>query len=127
MRKILVSASLLALCVTGNTAAAQQSSVKTRLPIAVPSSYFSSLNSAPKHTFSSKLSPATSSAAKSQDPRIVSVPNFTRSFTFGGQTFPYTMVGQQPADKRTTLVPTHYVPISFFFDEFVSTKTATTL
>jgi hypothetical protein len=29
------------------------------------------------------------------------------------------MVGQQPADKRTTVVPTHYVPISFFFDEFV--------
>jgi len=119
MRRILVSISLLALCVTGNIAAAQQSSVKTRLPIAVPSGYFASLNSAPKHTFSSKLSAATSSAAKSQDPRIVSVPNFTRSFTFGGQTFPYTMVGQQPAEKRTTVVPTRYVPMSFFFDEFV--------
>jgi hypothetical protein len=119
MRKILVSASLLAVCVTGNIAAAQQSSVKTRLPIAVPSGYFASLNSTPKHAFSSKLSAATSSAAKSQDPRIVSLPNFTRSFTFGGQTFPYTMVGQQPARNQTTVVPTTYVPMSFFFDEFV--------
>ena len=119
MRKLLLSVSLLALCLTGSIAAAQQSSGKTRPAIAVQSSYFASLNTAPKHTFSSKLSAATRAAAQAQDPRIISVPNFTRSFTFGGQTFPYTMVGHQPTAKKTTVVPTTYVPMSFFFDEFV--------
>ncbi len=119
MRKLFVSASLLALCFTGSIAPAQQSSVKTRLPIPVDSSYFAALHAAPKHTFSSKLSATTGAAAQAQDPRIVSLPNFTRSFTFGGQTFPYTMVGRQPAAKQTTVVPTTYVPMSFFFDEFV--------
>src|SRR4029077_2915008 len=51
--------------------------------------------------------------------RIISVPNFTRSFIFGGQTFSYTMLGQQPSLKRTTTVPTTYVPMSLLFDEFV--------
>jgi hypothetical protein len=119
MPKSLASTSLAALLIVGSIAVAQQSSVKTRQPIAVSSSYFASLGGAPKHTFSSKLSAATSNAAKNQDPRIVSVPNFTRSFTFAGQTYPYTMIGQQPSKKQTTQVPTTYVPMSFFFDEFV--------
>src|SRR4029077_11899508 len=51
--------------------------------------------------------------------RIISVPNFTRSFIFGGQTFSYTMLGQQPSLKRATTVPTTYVPMSLLFDEFV--------
>lgn len=50
---------------------------------------------------------------------MVSLPNFTRSFTFAGTTFPYTMVGRDPATKQTTVIPTTYVPMSFFFDEFV--------
>lgn len=110
---------LAALLIVSSFAGAQQSTVKTRQPIAVQSSYFASLGGAPKHTFSSRLSAATSNAAKNQDPRIVSVPNFTRSFTFAGQTYPYTMIGQQPTKKQTTVVPTTYVPMSFFFDEFV--------
>lgn len=119
MRTILASASLLALCITSNVAAAQHGSVKTRPPIAVNSSYFASLHSTPKHIFSGKISGATSAAVRAHDPRIVSLPNFTRSFTFGGQTFPYTMVGRDPAERKTTVVPTTYVPMSFFFDEFV--------
>jgi len=66
-----------------------------------------------------KLSASTNAAAQQQDPRIVSLPNFTRAFSFGGQVFPYTMVGQDPTRKQTTTVPTQYVPLSFFFDEFV--------
>ena len=119
MRQIFVSASLLAVCFAGSFASAQQNSAKTRPAIAVPNGYFASPNTLPKHTHSNKLSAATKAAAQAQDPRIVSVPNFTRSFTFGGQTFPYTMVGHQPAAKKTTVVPTSYVPMSFLFDEFI--------
>src|SRR5580700_845298 len=119
MRQIFVSASLLAVCFAGSFASAQQNSAKTRPAIAVPSGYFASLNTLPKHTHSNKLSAATKAAAQKQDPRIVSVPNFTRSFTFGGQTFPYTMVGQDPTKAQPTEVPTQYIPMSFFFDEFI--------
>jgi hypothetical protein len=102
-------------------ASAQENSVKvtTRLPVAVGSTFFTSLNSKPKHMAINKLSSSTNAAAKQQSPRIVSLPNFTRSFTFAGQVFPYTMVGKDPARKQTTTIPTQYIPMSFFFDEFV--------
>jgi hypothetical protein len=92
----------------------------TRQPIAVSSSYFASLNAAPTHKASQNtMSASTNAATKTGSPRIVSIPNFTRSFTFGKTTFPFTMVGQDPTKKKTTVVPTTYVPMSFFFDEFV--------
>lgn len=37
---------------------------------------------------------------------VVSVPNFTRSFAVGGTTFPYTMLGNDPALGHITTVPT---------------------
>jgi hypothetical protein len=65
------------------------------------------------------MSAAANAATQAQDPRIVSVPNFTRLFSFGGLSYSYTMVGQQPGKKQTTWVPTSYVPLSLYFDEFV--------
>ena len=118
MSKLPVCASLIVSALCG-IAAAQNSAVITRQPIAVSSGYFASLKAAPKHTASNKLSAATNAAASSSNPRIVSVPNFSSSFTFGGTTFPYTMVGLNPRARQTTTVPTTYVPMSFFFDEFV--------
>jgi hypothetical protein len=111
----------LVLCLLGGFAvSAQQNPVKvTRRPIAVDASFFTSLNSKPKHLAFNKLSSSTNAAAQVQSPRIVSLPSFTRSFTFGGQVFPYTMVGKDPARKQTTTIPTQYIPMSFFFDEFV--------
>jgi hypothetical protein len=105
---------------SGITVSAQQNTVKvTRQPISVDATFFTSLNSKPKHLAFNKLSASTNAAAQQQSPRIVSLPTFTRSFTFGGQVFPYTMVGKDPARKQTTTIPTQYVPMSFFFDEFV--------
>jgi|HubBroStandDraft_2_1064218.scaffolds.fasta_scaffold13207_2 hypothetical protein len=111
----------LVLCLLGGLAAsAQQNPVKiTRQPIAVDATFFTTLNSKPKHLAFNKLSSSTNAAAQVQSPRIVSLPSFTRSFTFGGQVFPYTMVGKDPARKQTTTIPTQYIPMSFFFDEFV--------
>ena len=87
--------------------------------MAVDRAYFAALNARPKHTASNKLSASTNAMTKNQDSRIVSLPSFTRSFTFGGQVFPYTMVGKDPAKGGRTNIPTQYIPMSFFFDEFV--------
>jgi hypothetical protein len=121
MRKYSVCLCLLALGLFGNLATfGQQNPVNvTRQPLPADSSFFASLNTKPKHMAFNKLSASTNAATQKQDPRIISVPNFTRSFNFGGQTFPYTMVGQDPAKDQPTFVPTQYIPISFFFDEFV--------
>ena len=45
-------------------------------------------------------------------PGILSVPNFTRSFTFGGQDFPYTMMGNDPSLGHKTIVPTKFIAVS---------------
>jgi hypothetical protein len=49
---------------------------------------------------------------------VRSLPVFTRSFTFQGQTFQYTMVGKQPQAGGTTNIDTTYLAISFVFDGF---------
>ena len=104
----------------GGSAAAQQGGTKVpRHPIAITPGLFASMNSKPKHMSSNKLSSSVNTMTRMQDPRIVSLPNFTRSFTFGGQNFPFTMVGQDPAKRQTTVIPTQYIALSFFFDEFI--------
>lgn len=104
----------------GGSASAQQGKTKVpRHPLAMTPGFFASLNSQAKHMASNKLSSPVNAMTKAQDPRIISLPNFTRSFTFGGQTFPFTMVGQDPAKRQTSVIPTQYIALSFFFDEFI--------
>ncbi|HEY2114815.1 MAG TPA: hypothetical protein VGJ51_06980, partial [Candidatus Angelobacter sp.] len=43
---------------------------------------------------------------------VISVPNFTRSFTVNGVTFPYTMLGNDPSLGHITTVPTKIVAVS---------------
>jgi hypothetical protein len=43
---------------------------------------------------------------------VISVPNFTRSFTVNGVTFPYTMVGNDPSLGHITTIPTKIVSVS---------------
>ncbi|HVT99710.1 MAG TPA: hypothetical protein VHE33_19575, partial [Acidobacteriaceae bacterium] len=90
-----------------------------RQPAAVPGGYFSSLNSTPQHRAENRLSAAANVATQAQGQNVVSVPTFSSSFTSDGDSYAYTMVGQNPALRRTTSVPTAYVPLSFYFDEFV--------
>lgn len=45
-------------------------------------------------------------------PNVISVPNFSRSFTFNGTNFPYTMVGNDPSLGHITTVPTKIVAVS---------------
>jgi hypothetical protein len=120
MRKLFARFSLAVFCLLGSSCFAQaQNATTPRLPVSVDASFFKSLNAAPKHTASNKMSAATNAATKQQATRIVSVPTFSSSFTFQGTVFPFTMVGNPPQAGGTTEIPTSYVPISFFFDEFV--------
>ena len=118
MRKAAIYFFLVALCLSAGVSFGQTKSI-TRQPIQVDSNFLSTLKTAPHFMSKNRLAPAINAAIKNQDPRIVSLPTFTRSFTFGGQTFPFTMVGQDPSLKRTTIVPTTYIPMSLVFDEFV--------
>jgi hypothetical protein len=43
---------------------------------------------------------------------VISVPNFTRSFSFNGQTFPFTMLGNDPSLGHITTVPAKIVAVS---------------
>ncbi len=111
--------SLVVFALTGSVSQAQTPNQPTRRPAVVPPGYFVSLNAAPKHLATNKLSASANVAAQAQDPRIVSIPTFTGSFTYQGTSYSYTMAGAQPASGRTTTIPTTYVPLSFYFDEFV--------
>ena len=45
-------------------------------------------------------------------PNVISVPNFSRSFTVNGVTFPYTMVGNDPSLGHITTIPTKIQAVS---------------
>jgi hypothetical protein len=120
MRRLFAGVSLVALCLLSSDSFGQtQKAVTPRLPVPVDASFFRALGAAPKHTSSNKMSAAANAATKQQSTRIVSIPNFSSSFTFQGTVFPFTMLGNRPEAGGTTEVPTSYVSISFFFDEFV--------
>jgi hypothetical protein len=123
MRKLFAGVSLVALCLLSSDSFGQtHKAVTPRLPVAVDGSFFRALGTTPKHTSSNKMSAAANAATKQQPLRIVSIPNFSSSFTFQGTVFPFTMLGHRPEAGGTTEVPTSYVSISFFFDEFADTN-----
>jgi len=78
--------------------------------------YMSQTGATTKFTSVNKLTPDGNAATKQQ--RVNSVPNFMSSFTFGGTTYPYTMVGDDPKHGGSTHVPTSLVTIQLFFDEY---------
>jgi hypothetical protein len=119
MRKLSALFSFAALALFVQLAAAQTLGGTPRQPAEVPGGYFASLNATPQHRAQNRLSAATNLATQSQSQNIISIPTFSSSFTSDGQSYAYTMVGQDPALRRTTSVPTDYVPLSFYFDEFV--------
>lgn len=108
-----------ALSLVSPLALAQKPGRVTRHPAVIPPGYFAQLNAAPKHLATSHLSPITTAGLIAQDPRIVSLPHFTGSYTYQGMPFTYTMAGRNPAANRTTVIPTQYIPLSLYFDEYV--------
>jgi hypothetical protein len=115
---------VLALGLVGSSAFGQAQSSRTpRLPLNAVPSFFQNLKSAPQHLKFNKISAdgnaAIALAGSGGPDRIVSVPHFSSSFTYQNQVFPFTMMGHAPSKGGTTTVETQYVPISFFFDEFV--------
>jgi hypothetical protein len=99
------------------TASGQAPQHTTRAPIQVGSGYLESQGARMKFARSNKMTPDGKAAIQQQ--RIVSVRNWSGSFTYQGQVFPYTMVGNAPTRGGETEFETQLIPISFFFDEFV--------
>lgn len=118
MRTLLISLFICLLSLANGSGFGQANSQKLQ-PIQVDSTFLSKFQAAPKFAHQNQMPAATNSAAMNQDPRVVSVPTFSRSFTFGGQTFPYAMIGRQPSLKQATVIPTTYIPMSLSFDQFV--------
>jgi hypothetical protein len=56
-----------------------------------------------------------SQTMKDDDDKNRSFPHFTQSFNYGGQSFPYTMVGYPPQSGRNTSVRSLIVPIRVHF------------
>jgi len=105
-----------ALAFPGATSA--QTAPQTRQPIKVSQGWLESQGA--KLAFSSTNKMTANGKAAMQQQHVITVPNWSGSFTFQGTTFPYTMIGNNPPQRGgTTLIPTQLIPISFFFDEFV--------
>ena len=76
----------------------------------------------PTHMAFNSLSPSTNAAVRNASAgalTVRSIPTFSSSFSYQGNTFPFTMVGRAPQNGGTTWIDTSYLAISFFFDEFV--------
>src|SRR5258708_2465018 len=83
-------------------------------PQIVSAGYMSQVRAPAKFSSVNKMTVDANTAAKQQ--RVNSVPSFARSFTLGGTTFPYTMVGKDPQKGDTTRVDSALVTIRFVFD-----------
>jgi hypothetical protein len=49
------------------------------------------------------------------DPGLLALPHWTSSFHREGVEYPFTVIGGDPADRRTTVVPTVVIPYRFVF------------
>jgi len=91
-------------------------------PIDVDDNFLQSLGAAPQFGIEAEKTALTmSEAAKlaQQQNRVLSVPTFSKSFTFQGKSYPFTMVGSAPERAGTTRIDTQLIPISMFFEGFV--------
>ncbi|HEY1938349.1 MAG TPA: hypothetical protein VGJ33_10480 [Candidatus Angelobacter sp.] len=94
----------------------------TTPPIDAAGGFLQNQGAQPRFEAVSKLSTDALTAVK--EGRIFSVPHFSGSFAWQGNTYPYTMVGSKPQSGKTTKVPVQIVPISLFFEEYVDDKGA---
>lgn len=119
MQKFSTLAVLSALLFIGSFAAAQNAQPTLQQPIIVSSDFFASHNITAQHMASSTVSSSTNAAIAAHDQRVITLPNFTRSFTFGGTVFPYTMIGNDPIQNKPANITTTYIPMTLAFQGIV--------
>ena len=91
-----------------------------RSPVEIEDTFLQSSGVHAHFETSNKMSEAANQLL-AQD-RIVSVPHFTGTFAFQGQTFPFTIVGKAPQRGQTTRIPTLIIPISLFFEGYADAQ-----
>jgi len=107
---------------TSAQAPAQPPDQAMKQPVDVDDNFLQTLGAAPQFGIEAeKTAMSMSEAAKlaQQQNRVSSVPTFTKTFTFQGKSFPFTMVGKAPERGETTRVETQIIPVSMFFEGFV--------
>jgi len=111
---------LLALCAVAPNAMAQsEAKVRPRKPVVQMDrgSFHNHLKSLGYKTHGSIAKSKTNqdSDGDGGDGRARSLPHFSSSFTVGGVTYPFTMVGHQPRSGRSTRIPSIIVPLRMHF------------
>lgn len=76
----------------------------------------SSQGAQPRFESASKMSERAERALREQ--RIISVPHFTGAFAFAGQTFSFSVVGENPQSGRITRIPTQLKPVTLLFEGY---------
>jgi hypothetical protein len=104
-------------CLLSGHGFAQSAATDTTQPIEAAGGFLQNQGAQPRFEAASKLSSEARIAMK-QD-RVLSVPHFSGSFAWQGNTYPYTIVGSKPQSGVSTEVPAQIIPISMFFEEFV--------
>ncbi|HEX5433346.1 MAG TPA: hypothetical protein VFY05_03855 [Candidatus Angelobacter sp.] len=97
-----------------------QAAEHAQSPIDADGGFLANQGAQPRFQSASKISGQAELAVREQ--RIVSVPHFTGSFAFGGQTFPFNVVGADPHSGGVTRIPTQIKPVTLLFEGYEDDK-----
>jgi hypothetical protein len=85
-------------------------------PIEAEGSFLANEGAQPRFESGSKLSSQAEIALREQ--RVLSVPHFTGSFPFNGQTFPFNIVGTNPQAGGIARIATQLKPVTLLFEGY---------
>ena len=98
----------------GTGAGASQS--PSQSPIDAEGGFLANQGAQPRFESGTKISGQAELALRAQ--RVLSIPHFTGSFAFNGQTFPFNVVGTQPQAGGITRIPTQLKPVTLLFEGY---------
>lgn len=85
-------------------------------PIDAEGGFLANQGAQPRFESGTKISGQAELALRTQ--RVLSIPHFTGSFAFNGQTFPFNVVGTQPQVGGVTRIPTQVKPVTLLFEGY---------
>src|SRR6185437_13267362 len=89
-------------------------------PIDAEGGFLANQGAQPRFESGTKISGQAELALRTQ--RVLSIPHFTGSFAFNGQTFPFNVVGTQPQVGGVTRIPTQVKPVTLLFEGYEDEK-----
>ncbi|MGE5321297.1 MAG: hypothetical protein ACM3SW_00440 [Actinomycetota bacterium] len=120
IRRMICLVRVLILGMACSALALAQGAEHAQSPIDAEGGFLANQGAQPRFQSASKISGQAALALREQ--RIVSVPHFTGSFAFGGQTFPFNVVGADPHAGGITRIPTQLKPVALLFEGYEDDK-----